>query len=296
MLLAFTLCSSVAGNESQGRWLTWRHRIAAQRNSACVLSVSACDCRGVVCCLAGCGRISSGGWRQLAQACPHLEVIRLGGSAECSKAALKALPHILPGIPPPHKAAPGAAAAAAKQQAAPPDASSAPAAAAVAAAESWEGAFGSDAEEDVTTQPQQQDAPQPAGPDSISRRSSSSSCGGMQADGPAAASSSAASSSSGRLKHLQALIWPDVPTAAIDLVQQRCPRVLINPPLKPDKLTGELPPREWYAEEPLDEPLMQVGRGSWRSVTSLWIDEAFMLGGGWVGRMRCGGVWPVDGW
>jgi hypothetical protein len=209
---------------------------------------------------AGCGRISSGGWRQLAQACPHLEVIRLGGSAECSEAAVKALSHILPGIPPPHKAA-GAAAAAVKQQPAPPEASSAsaPAAAGAAVADSWEDAFANDSEDDrAVMQPQQQAVSQHASPDSISRRSSSSSCGGTQADGLAAASRSAAGGSSDRLKHLQALIWPDVPTAAIDLVQQRCPRVLINPPLKPDKLTGELPPREWY-HEALDEPLMQVG-------------------------------------
>jgi hypothetical protein len=237
----------------------------------CVLCVLSMFC-------AGCGRISSGGWRQLAQACPHLEVIRLGGSAKCSEAALKALSHILPGITPPHKAAAGAAAAAGKQQPAPPEAPSAPAAAAAAVADSWEDAFASDTEDDhATIQPQQQDVSQHAGPDNISRRSSSSSCGGMQADGPAASSSSAAGGSSGRLKHLQALIWPDVPTAANDLVQQRCPRVLINPPLKPDKLTGELPPREWYPESSLDEPFMQVsGKGGhdemwWGMLQRRWL-------------------------
>jgi hypothetical protein len=62
----------------------------------------------------------------------------------------------------------------------------------------------------------------------------------------------------GRLKQLQALIWPDVPSAAVELVQQRCPRVLVNPPMRPDKLTGEMPPREWDPQQALDEPYMQV--------------------------------------
>jgi hypothetical protein len=176
--------------------------------------------------------------------CPQLEVLRLGGSAECSEAALKALPHILPGVPPsPHKAAaakPSAGSNGASVSSAPPEA---------AAADSWEDAFASDSDSDEGTQTVQHNAAA-AGADSSSCR--------PQLEGQSEAGSIAAGSG-GRLKHLHALIWPDVPSAAVELVQQRCPRVLVNPVLQPDRLTGEMPPREWDPVHPLDEPCMQVG-------------------------------------
>lgn len=192
----------------------------------------------------GCGRISAGGWRQLAQVCPHLEVVRLGGSAECSEAALKALPHILPGVPPPpHKAA---AAAAAQPPAGSGRASVPSAPTEAAAADSWEDAFASDSDSDEGAQTSQHNA---AAADSSSCR--------PQPEGQSEAGSIAAGSG-GRLKHLHALIWPDVPSAAVELVQQRCPRVLVNPVLQPDRLTGEMPSREWDPVQPLDEPCMQM--------------------------------------
>jgi len=180
---------------------------------------------------AGCERISAGGWRQLAQLLPQLQVVRLGGTSVCSEEALKALPHILPGVPPPpHKAA---AAASSNAPAAP-------------AADSWEDAFASsdsEAEQDDLSAV-------PAAATGNRRRSSSGSSNEQHPGG-------SSNSSSGRLRHLQALIWPDVPSAAVELVQQRCPRVLINPALEPDKFTGELPPREWHPEA-LDEPFMAL--------------------------------------
>lgn len=173
----------------------------------------------------------------------------------CSEEALKALPHILPGIPPPpHKAA--AAAACSRQQ----QAEAAVPAPAAAAAASWEDAFASSDSED----------------EDEAGCSTRSSCSGSEqqhqwstASGSkgAAAAGGGSVTASGRLKHLQALIWPDVPSAAVELVQQRCPRVLINPELKPHKLTGELPPRAWDAAVPLDEPCMQM-------VTAAALEEA----------------------
>lgn len=85
---------------------------------------------------------------------------------------------------------------------------------------------------------------------------------------------SAAAAPSGRLKQLRALMWADVPDAALALVAQRCPRVLVNPPVRrADVASGRLP-AELDAAVPLDEPLMalvgpaalQVGAcvGCWR--------------------------------
>lgn len=191
--------------------------------------------------------------------CPHLEVVRLGGSAECSEAALKALPHILPGVPPPpHKAA---AAAKLPTGSGGPSAPSTPQEA--AAADSWEDAFASDSDSDEGPQTAQHNAAAAA---------DSSSCR-PQPEWYSAAGSMAAGSG-GRLKHLHALIWPDVPSAAVELVQQRCPRVLVNPVLQPDRLTGEAPPREWDPAKPLDEPRMQVGvsveAGLWLEAWCAW--------------------------
>lgn len=220
----------------------------------------------------GCGRISAGGWRQLAQAWPNLRVIRLGGSAECSEAALKALPHILPGVqPPPHRAAaaaPAPAAAPSGTRAAAAAAGAVPASGAEAAAgvvaDSWEDAFASDSEDD------QGAAAVQTGPAQGSIHSRSPGCSSSSSEGevldarqcsgtPASGGSTTSSSvGGGRLKQLQALIWPDVPSAAVELVQQRCPRVLVNPQLRPDKLTGELPPREWDPLQPLDGPHREV--------------------------------------
>jgi hypothetical protein len=212
-------------------------------------------------CTAGCGRISAGGWRQLANAWPHLRVIRLGGSAECSEASLKALPHILPGVQPPsHRAAAAASLAAA---AGPVEA------AAGGVADSWEDAFASDNDDDQVGTAAVLHVPSQGSmhsriPLGCSTGNSSSSDGEVpdakQGSVPPANGGSSGGSvvGCGRLKQLQALIWPDVPSAAVELVQQRCPRVLINPPMRPDKLTGEMPPREWDPQQALDEPYMQV--------------------------------------
>jgi hypothetical protein len=115
------------------------------------------------------------------------------------------------------------------------------AAAAPAVADSWEDAASSDdGEQQQQQQQQQQDAP--------GRGSSSGSTDG-----------SASSSSSSQLRQLQALIWPDAPPEAVELVQRRCPRVLINPPpLKADPLTGQLPPRQLNPAVALDEPCMAL--------------------------------------
>lgn len=237
---------------------------------------------------AGCERISAGGLKQLAQAFPHLEVLRLGGSAACSEAALKALPHILPGLPPAqhysHSNNKAAAAVAGVSNSAPAavvsNSAAAPAAAAVVA-DSWEDAFASSSDDEEEEGGQGDDAAndqQQAGSNDAGSGSSSGGSGEQDSAGQPAlqavsvAANSSSSSSSGfstssRLKHLQALIWPDVPSAAVELVQLRCPRVLINPQLKPDKLTGAPPPREWDASIALDELFMQ-------SVTAAALDAA----------------------
>ncbi|KAF8065639.1 hypothetical protein HT031_003240 [Scenedesmus sp. PABB004] len=77
-------------------------------------------------------RLLAGGWRRLAAAWPGLEVLRLGGSEVASREALRALPHILPGLP----TAPRASAAAG---------------AAAPAPASWEAAFASDSDDDDAT-------------------------------------------------------------------------------------------------------------------------------------------------
>jgi hypothetical protein len=60
------------------------------------------------------------------------------------------------------------------------------------------------------------------------------------------------------LKELRVLVWPDVPPEAVQLVQQRCPRVAINPALLPDAVSGQLPPPEVDPRVPLDAPAMAL--------------------------------------
>jgi hypothetical protein len=76
--------------------------------------------------------------------------------------------------------------------------------------------------------------------------------------GQEAASVSLKKPQSSRLKHLRVLVWPDVPAAAVELVQQRCPRVLINPTMKCNPVTGRFPPIELDGSRALDEPYLQL--------------------------------------
>eukprot|EP00882_Tetradesmus_deserticola_P013664 GHRQ01014511.1.p1 GENE.GHRQ01014511.1~~GHRQ01014511.1.p1 ORF type:complete len:318 (+),score=180.58 GHRQ01014511.1:325-1278(+) len=215
-------------------------------------------------------QLSAGGWRQLAAAWPRLAILRLGGSAAASSEALKALHHILPGILPQQPAA-AAAAAAAGKAAGHSAVGSAPAvgtslgstaaatdwpttitaavgAGVVAAAEddaglgSWEEAFASDPDQEdedcnntgaasqhcITAYQQE---------DSCCASSARSSRHVQQHQQPPAAVDC-------RLKELRVLVWPDVPPEALQLVQQRCPRVAVNPSLLPDAVSGLLPPPE----------------------------------------------------
>jgi hypothetical protein len=63
--------------------------------------------------VAGFDQLSAAGWKRLALAWPRLTIVRLGGSAAANAAALKALPHILPGLTQPPAAAAAADEAAA---------------------------------------------------------------------------------------------------------------------------------------------------------------------------------------
>lgn len=243
-------------------------------------------------CLPGFEQLVAGGWRQLARAWPHLTILRLGGSETADREALKALPHILPGITPTPVAAAAAssaagtaaaslgqaissnrvsAAAAAEATAEPvggegscPTACSKSAAAPAEEAQeldSWEHAFDSDTEEEASSlshfastgtssQQQQQQREQ-----HDSTASNSSSSGNLQ---PSARIAAAAVLQDCRLRHLRVLVWPGVSAEAVQLVQQRCPRVVINPAMKPDAVTGLLPPREVDPSVALDEPLMEL--------------------------------------
>ncbi|WIA11231.1 hypothetical protein OEZ85_011358 [Tetradesmus obliquus] len=202
----------------------------------------------------GFDQLSAGGWRQLARAWPRLAILRLGGSAAASREALRALPHILPGILPPGVAgaAPaGDAADASASTAAGGAAAAAAAAAGVDCLGSWEDAYASDNEqdeEDATTAAHQTDAQQ------AGDFSQSSTCTPQQQHQAAAAAAAAAGDC--RLKELRVLVWPDVPAEALDLVQRRCPRVAVNPSLLPDAASGVLPPPEVDPRVPLDGPAM----------------------------------------
>jgi hypothetical protein len=69
------------------------------------------------------------------------------------------------------------------------------------------------------------------------------------------------------------LVWPDVPPEALQLVQQRCPRVLVNPALLlPGAATGQVPPAEVNPEVALDEPLMQLVAGPWQVGAELYCE------------------------
>eukprot|EP00775_Hariotina_reticulata_P011201 gene11201-11351_t len=172
--------------------------------------------------VSGCERLAAGGWRQLASAWPHLTVIRLGGSG------LQ-----LGGDE-------GGAA-------------------------DWEEAFASDDEgaADKVASPAVGSAARAAGRQLSPGSSGSSSSEPFNPGVTSAAARQAAGVSSSkpqsiRLKQLRVLVWPDVPAAAVELVQQRCPRVLINPVMRCDPVTGRLPPRELDGSRPLDEPFMEL--------------------------------------
>jgi hypothetical protein len=213
--------------------------------------------------LAGFEQLSAGGWKQLARAWPRLAIVRLGGSAAASSEALKALPHILPGIrqyQPAAAAAGGTAAAAAAAVGgvtAAAGSTSADAvallAAAVAAAEdeqglgSWEDAFASDSE---------QDDEHFNSADAVLQRSATPS---QQEDSSSKhVQQQATAAADCRLKELRVLVWPDVPPEAVQLVQQRCPRVAVNPSLLPDAASGQLPPPEVDPRVPLDAAAMAL--------------------------------------
>jgi hypothetical protein len=61
-----------------------------------------------------------------------------------------------------------------------------------------------------------------------------------------------------RLRELRVLVWPDVPPEAVQLVQQRCPRVAVNPSLLPDAVSGQPPPPEVDPCVPLDAAAMAL--------------------------------------
>ncbi len=68
----------------------------------------------------------------------------------------------------------------------------------------------------------------------------------------------AAAQEPGRLYFLQAIVWPDVPAAALELIAAQCPKVLVNPKRRRDPRTGASPPPELDPETPLDAPLLQL--------------------------------------
>lgn len=224
-------------------------------------SLAVALCRAAV---AGFDHLSAAGWRKLARAFPLLTILRLGGSASSSSAALKALPHILPGLL--HPAA-AAAAPVAAVAAGPPataaagmdgeqggrqctaDCSACCSGSSNGAAEetaelevlsSWEDAFQYDWELRADQQ-----------------RKGSCCCGSPHVHAAEQQQQQQYRVSS-RLQLLRVLVWPDVPDEAVQLVQQQCPRILINPAMVPDPATGHLPPAQVDPGVPLDAPWMQL--------------------------------------
>jgi hypothetical protein len=202
----------------------------------------------------GLEQLSACGWRRLAAAWPHLTILRLGGSAAASAAALKALPHILPGLPQP------AAAAAAAQGSGEPG-RYVDAAAAVDCSCSWEEAFDSEADtlqRSSSNSSRNKQSQQPAAHSSSDARR-------HQPTSTAAATAAESWTADCRLQQLRVLVWPDVPSEALQLVQQRCPRVLVNPALLlPGVVPGQVPLAEVDPEVALDEPLMRLVAGPWQ--------------------------------
>jgi hypothetical protein len=189
--------------------------------------------------LRGCSLLTVQCYRQLAACCPGLRTLRLGGGAPASAVAWQALPDILPRLAP-LLASDGQP------------------------LDSWEEAL-------------EGGPPSPAlqHPCVLHRACSLSvwpACGcwgaapacaaaaarlslslqGLTLVALAAPRAAAVEAEPGRLHHLDALIWPHMPEAARQLVARQCPRVAVNPALKPDRLTGEAPPAAWDIAVPLD--------------------------------------------
>jgi hypothetical protein len=233
------------------------------------------------CVAAGFEQLSAGGWKQLARAWPRLTILRLGGTAAATSEAVKALQHILPGILPPQPAAASAGKAAAGSMplcgapfgAAAVDSPAGEAGNAADAAAggkreegaaegelgSWEDAFASDSEQEDEAANNTAASSQPAS--TAAQQSDSwtaSSINTSTSRHTQQLQQQAAAAGDCRLKELHVLVWPDVPAEAVQLVQQRCPRVAVNPSLLPDAVSGQLPPPEVDPGVSLDAPAMAL--------------------------------------
>jgi hypothetical protein len=173
--------------------------------------------------------LNASGWRALARAWPRLSVLRLGGSAACSAAALQALPAMLPAVPQ------ASSAAAVSTQ--------------MDTAATWE-----DVAAELLSDSDGNNSSDGNSSGRGVRRRSVSDMRGLTGR----RSSSSSSNGCSRLRELRALVWRDAPREAAELIAARCPRVLLNPPMAPDRNTGRAPPQELDGSTPLDEPTMAL--------------------------------------
>ena len=253
--------------------------------------------------LTGCSKLSAMGYQQLGSSCPQLEVLRVGGGSKEDAAVSQALRTLLPGIlrrggggsssggvvraGAVAGAQGGIHGAVAASASAVGGARQQHSAAVAAAGEDREAVAnaGADGDDDADDWEELLGDDEPTTSSMCHHTQSNyfttldASASNCTTSGTSAATTTPAtcttSSSSSRkqlhpsytgpqqLQQLQTIIWKDPPVEAVAYVLQRCPRVVINPALKPNVRTGAEPLSWWDPAKPLDEEAWgRVGPGA----------------------------------